>query len=151
MKQTVHPKATARILGGRDYPMIRGTVTFVQRHDGVLVEAAISGLPKTETGFFAFHIHEGGSCTGTAEDPFADAKTHYDPGGCPHPCHSGDMPPLYADKNGTAKFAFVTDRFTPEEIIGRTIIIHANPDDFHTQPSGNSGEKIACGVIEKMG
>lgn len=119
-----------------------------------MVTISVYGLPKSEKcdcHIFAMHIHEGKSCTGTAEDPFADAKTHYDPSGCPHPCHAGDLPPLYPDKNGTAKFAFVTDRFTPSEIIGRTIIIHANPDDFHTQPSGNSGEKIACGVIEKMG
>lgn len=60
MKQTGYPKAIARIRGGRDYPMIRGTVKFFQRCDGALVEAEVSGLPRTEIGFFAFHIHEGG-------------------------------------------------------------------------------------------
>lgn len=149
---TVYAKAA--IHGSKKYPDIYGYAAFVPDRGKTMVTVSVYGLPKGEKcdcRIFAMHIHEGKSCTGTAEDPFADAKTHYDPSGCPHPCHSGDMPPLYPDKNGTAKFAFVTDRFTPEEIIGRTIIIHADPDDFHTQPSGNSGEKIACGVIEKMG
>lgn len=146
MKQTVHPKATARILGGRDYPMIRGTVTFVQRHDGVLVEAAISGLPKTETGFFAFHIHEGGSCRG---DGFPGTGGHFNPGRREHPNHAGDLLPLLGDY-GKAYLKVLTGRFRVEEVIGRTVIVHGDPDDFHTQPSGNAGQKIACGVIKKL-
>ena len=64
MKQTAYPRAVARIRGGRDYPTIRGNVWFSQRGDGVLVEAELFGLPRTESGFFAFHIHEGGDCRG---------------------------------------------------------------------------------------
>ena len=62
--------------------------------------------------------------------------------------HAGDMPPLF----GTDRFAFsafLTDRFSAEEGIGKTVIIHDSPDDFTTQPSGNSGVKIACGVIRR--
>ena len=73
--------------------------------------------------------------------------THYNPKDCPHPYHAGDMPPLFGN-NGEAFMAFMTDRFTVEEIIGKTVIIHSNPDDFTTQPGGNSGEKIACGKIK---
>lgn len=64
MKRREYPKAIARICGGRDYPTIRGTVQFFQHGDGVLVEAEVWGLPRTQTGFFAFHIHEGEAAPG---------------------------------------------------------------------------------------
>lgn len=80
------------------------------------------------------------------DDPFADAMPHYDPNGCEHPHHAGDLPPLF-ENNGFALSLVLTDRFSVDEVIGRTVIVHADPDDFTTQPSGNSGEKIACGVI----
>lgn len=65
-----------------------------------------------------------------------------------HPDHAGDLPPLMRS-NGNAFSAVVTDRFTPSDIVGRTVVIHSNPDDFSTQPSGNAGKKIACGVIRR--
>ena len=73
---------------------------------------------------------------------------HYNPHGCDHPYHAGDLPPLF-ETSGLALSAFLTDRFTVDEVIGRTVIIHDQPDDFTTQPSGNSGTKIACGVIRR--
>ncbi len=132
---------------------IRGTVKFFEQADGVLVVADIEGLPvPTEpcgNTVFAFHIHGGASCSGNATDPFADAGTHYDPNGCPHPYHAGDMPPLFA-ANGRAFLAFLTNRFRVSDVIGKTVIIHDRPDDFTTQPSGNAGNKIACGVISSV-
>ena len=95
---------------------------------------------------FGFHIHSGSSCTGNAQDPFADAGEHYNPGTCLHPYHAGDMPPLFGN-NGYAFQIFLTDRFRVSEIIGKTVIIHGSPDDFMTQPGGNSGTRIACGPI----
>ncbi len=95
---------------------------------------------------FGFHIHEGGCCRGNESDPFADTLSHYNPNGCEHPAHAGDLPPLFGNK-GCAFSAFLTDRFTVEEIIGRTVVIHDMPDDFTTQPAGGSGSKIGCGVI----
>lgn len=77
---------------------------------------------------------------------FPNAGTHYNPFECPHPYHAGDMPPLFG-ANGYAFLTFVTSRFTVNDIVGKTIIVHSEPDDFSTQPSGNAGEKIACGVI----
>lgn len=74
---------------------------------------------------FGMHIHSGGQCSENADNPFADALAHYDKGNCPHPCHSGDIPPLFPHKGGTAQLAFVTDRFTPDVIMGRTVIIPA--------------------------
>lgn len=145
MKHNMCPKATARIRGGKEQPQLRGLVRFFQRSDGVIVEAEVSGLPKTETGFFAFHIHEGGSCAG---EGFPDSGSHFNPGKTLHPNHAGDLPPLLGN-HGSAYMKVFTDRFCVEEIVGRTVIIHSNPDDFHTQPSGNAGNKIACGVIQK--
>ena len=92
------------------------------------------------------HIHEGESCSGNENDPFADAGAHYNPGDCPHPQHAGDLPPLFAS-GGSAWNAVLLNRFGIDEVIGKTIIIHQKYDDFESQPSGDSGLKIACGVI----
>lgn len=147
------PDATAVIEGSENYPNINGTVRFYQTANGVLVWAEVFDLPYStmpcKTDIFAFHLHSGESCTGNANDPFADALTHYDPDSCPHPAHAGDMPPLFGNM-GFAFSAFLTDRFTVDEIIGKTVIIHSGPDDFYTQPSGNSGKKVACGVISPV-
>lgn len=144
------PKAAAKIAGSKSCPDISGTVRFYQTNAGVVVWAEINGLPLPEhpcqDRIFGFHIHTGTGCEGNMEDPFAGAMSHYDPGGCEHPHHAGDLPPLFGN-NGFALSIFLTDRFSVNEIIGRTIIIHDHPDDFTTQPSGNSGTKIACGVI----
>ncbi len=138
-------RAIAYISGGDSDPKIRGTVRFFQRPDGVLIAADISGLPDSETGFFAFHIHEGGNCR---EVGFPNTGSHYNPDNREHPNHAGDLPPLLS-ANGRALLAVLTNRFTVNDIIGRTVVIHSNPDDFTTQPSGNSGTKIACGVIRR--
>lgn len=141
--------AAAEIKGSAKYPSIHGSVSFRQMKNGVLVTAEICGLPEEQSehdGVFGFHIHEGTSCSGNSTDPFADAKTHFNPGNRPHPYHAGDLPPLFGN-NGYAYMSVFTNRFTVRDIIGKVIIIHAKPDDFTTQPSGNSGEKIACGKI----
>lgn len=147
-----HPQAWAGIAGSESYPAIRGKVEFFQTNKGVIVSAKVSGLPQTEDRckqpIFAFHIHTGENCAGNEQDPFAEAGTHYNPDGCPHPYHAGDMPPLLG-AGGNAESVFLTDRFRVEDIIGKTVIIHASPDDFTTQPSGNAGTKIACGEIRR--
>lgn len=147
-----NPVARARINGSPDYSGVQGNVDFIQLDKGVLVIADINGLPtqgeKCSCRVFGFHIHDGDSCTGTQSEPFANTKGHFNPNNCPHPCHAGDMPPLFGN-SGRAWLAFLTDRFAVSDIIGKTVVIHSSPDDFTTQPSGNSGVKIACGVIEK--
>ncbi len=144
------PDAYAKIMGSSTYPAIDGYVYFFQTLYGVVVVADIMGLPQKRDNcsspIFAFHIHEGTSCTGNSEDPFANALTHYNPNNCPHPYHAGDLPPLFG-ADGFAFAANLTNRFAVEEVIGKTIIIHSSPDDFTTQPSGNAGAKIACGLI----
>lgn len=143
--------AAARVKGSEKYANIDGTVMFYQLNGAVLVQTEVTGLPKGDgkcgNPVFGFHIHGGTACSGTTDDPFFNAGTHYNPNNCEHPYHAGDMPPLFG-VNGNVISAFLTDRFTVKEIVGKTVIIHAKPDDFMTQPSGNSGEKIACGVIE---
>lgn len=146
------PQATARVRGSAAYPNIQGNVSFIQTPIGVLVTAQIYGLPKG-TGqcgepIYAMHIHAGTSCTGTKEMPFKDAKGHLlCPRNCPHPYHAGDLPPLFSN-DGYAWYSFLSGRFTLNSVIGRSVIIHSRPDDFTTQPSGNAGDMIACGIIE---
>lgn len=148
------PQAVARIRGSAAHPAIVGLARFYQTPFGALVAAEVSGLPvpgePCKSPVFAFHIHSGGACTGNERDPFADAQGHYDPGGCPHPYHAGDLPPLFGN-NGFAFGVALTDRFTVDEVVGRTVIVHAMPDDFTAQPAGNAGQKIACGAIRAWG
>ncbi len=144
------PYAYAKIKGSHDYPSINGIVYFYKVQAGVLVSIQLNGLPVSDDTckktIFAVHIHSGSGCTGNNTDPFADALTHYNPYDCAHPYHAGDLPPIFGA--GELGFSvFLTNRFSIEEIIGKTVIIHSAPDDFTTQPSGNSGTKIACGVI----
>ena len=138
-------KAVALIRGGNKAPYIFGKVEFFQKNNCVLVVANISGLPKNNSGFYGFHIHEGNLCTG---NEFSNSKNHYNPNNTLHPSHAGDLPPLMICGN-SAYLQVLTDRFKVSDIIGKTVIIHSKPDDFTTQPSGNAGTKIACGVIKK--
>ncbi len=141
------PDAVARIQGGTEAPQLSGCIQFYQENGYVLIEARISGLPRaSETGFFGFHIHQGESCVGT---DFSRTGSHYNPVEQTHPKHAGDLPPLL-EYLGNAYLSVKTDRFSVKDILGRTVVIHSDPDDFHTQPAGNAGKKIACGVIRKV-
>ncbi len=145
--------ATAEIRGNTEYENINGKVYFKQTKDGTLVTAIIYGLPTSEIDcqnrFFGFHIHEGKDCTGNENDEFANVMSHYNPKKCMHPHHAGDLPPLL-ENNGNAYMVVLSNRIEVKDIIGKTIVIHDKPDDFVTQPSGNSGTKIACGEIKKV-
>ena len=125
---------------------LQGTVKFYPIPGGCLVMAEVVGLPKNETGFYGFHIHEGRSCGGVG---YSETKGHFSPGGEDHPRHTGDLPPLLSD-NGRAFLAVKTCRFTPCDIIGRTVVIHGEAENFRSQPGGNAGQKIACGVIRRI-
>lgn len=135
------PDAVACVRGEE----VNGTVKFYQKPSGTLVVAEICGLPQSETNFFAFHIHEYGDCSGQG---FPNTGNHYNPCEVEHPKHAGDLPPLLSC-NGKAYLAVLTGRFRVRDVVGRTVVIHSHPDDFHTQPSGGAGTKIACGVICK--
>lgn len=144
------PDAYADIVGNDENPQLYGTVKFYDTPlGGVLVEAEVYGLPNAlklySSNFYGFHIHEKGNC----KKPFDKTGDHYNPTAAPHPEHAGDLPPLLGNQ-GFAYSIFYTQRFTVSDITGRSIVIHQNPDDFTTQPSGNSGPKIGCGVIQKL-
>lgn len=147
--------AVARIAGGKDNPQITGLVTFRNVPSGTEVCALIEGLPeykpavegKQPIGPHGFHIHDGGSCEeNNTTEPFKAAGGHWDPTNQPHGNHAGDFPVLFSN-NGRARMCFFTDKFTVQDVIGKAVIIHENPDDYRTQPAGNSGKRIACGVI----
>ncbi len=143
--------AKAIIKGGKEYPKITGTVYFKESNDGVIITAKIDNLPqstnKSKGRFFGFHIHDGNSCTGNISDEFSNTKGHYNPTNSPHPFHAGDLPPLI-ENNGYAYMTVLLNKFKIRDILGKSIVIHDMPDDFTTQPSGNSGKKIACGIIK---
>ncbi len=144
------PQAIADMFGSPSQPQLRGIVRLYQTEEGVLVTAEVEGLPpgtgRCPPDVFGFHIHESGPCNGTAQEPFADVGSHVNPQNCPHPSHAGDLPPLFSN-GGKALMSVLTNRFKVADVIGNAIIIHARPDDFTTQPSGNSGPIIGCGVI----
>lgn len=144
------PDAAAKVYGSPKYPQLKGKVQFFQTKSGVIVEAEFWNLPDSAKicnhSIHALHIHEGCCCTGNRENPFEDAGSHYNPGQCPHPQHAGDLPPLFSNQ-GYAWSVFLTSRFRVCDIVKRTVIVHGSFDDFVTQPSGNAGEMIGCGVI----
>ncbi len=144
------PTAVAHVRGEDRQTGPIGTVSFYPSGCNTLVVADIYRLPHSDapcsSNIFAFHIHEGGSCAGVG---FPETKGHFNPGNCEHPYHAGDLPPLF-ECNGHAFMAVLTNRFCISEVIGRTVVIHSHYDDFTTQPSGNSGAKMACGVIRSV-
>lgn len=145
--QNRQPDAMAWVTGSPAAPDLSGLVKFyMTNYGGILVEAEIFGLPNLREGgssdFYGMHIHEYGDCS----DNFIHTGDHYSRQRAPHPQHTGDLPPLLGNQ-GYAWTSFYDKRFGILEILGRSVIIHRMPDDFMTQPSGNSGEKIGCGVI----
>ncbi|MGI6070102.1 MAG: superoxide dismutase family protein [Blautia sp.] len=142
----------AQLKGSSQFSKLTGRLDFFPLWNGTVIMARVTGLPSNPgacaSDIFGFHIHGGNSCEGDDSTPaFPKTGEHYNPGTCSHPEHAGDLPPLFGN-GGFAFQIFYTDRFVPEEIIGKTVVIHSAPDDFTSQPSGNSGEKIACGEIK---
>src|SRR5687768_13417611 len=130
-----------------------GEATFEHVGDKVRVVVFAQNLPpEREVGF---HIHEAGDCS---SGDGMSAKGHFNPHGKPHghpqsaERHAGDLPSLKAGKDGRAKLDVTVDAVTlgagPASIVGRGLIIHADPDDYKTQPTGNAGARLACGVIK---
>lgn len=146
------PYAHARVLGSAGYPELYGRVEFFAAESGTVLVARFRGLPFDDSpcapNICAMHIHAGAACTGAPDAPFSDALGHFNPGGCPHPAHAGDLPPLFSN-HGFAWQAFYTERFRPGDVIGKTVIVHAQRDDFTSRPAGDAGARIGCGVIVK--
>ena len=132
---------------------VGGTVSFSQTGDKVTVVASVTGL---KPGMHGFHIHEKGDCS---SGDGMSAGGHFNPAARPHghhgspDRHAGDMPNLDADTYGNAKITVDLDTIAigqgPADIIGRAVIVHVNADDYTSQPVGNAGGRVACGVIQK--
>lgn len=140
------PGASA-LLQARSGSQVAGNVLLTQDGSRLRIEVTASNVSPGEHGF---HIHEVGDCS--APDA-ASAKGHYNPGGKRHghhdkaERHAGDLPNLVADAAGNVKYVAEIKGVTLEETIGRSFVMHADPDDYASQPAGNSGKRIACGVI----
>lgn len=128
-----------------------GTVTFTKEEDGIRVVAHFEGVPPGDHGF---HIHEFGDCS--APDA-SSAGGHFNPTGMQHAGpdsamrHVGDLGNISANSSGVAHKEFVDPMLTFEganSILGKAVILHADPDDYTTQPTGAAGARISCGVIE---
>lgn len=132
-------------------PHLSGTVKFEQKEGGLYMVAHVSGLKPNAT--MGFHIHNKGKCEGpdykTAGDHLNPYQHHHN-GPSETDKHLGDLGNLTADNRGHAmkELLISTDAKDLDMIIGKAVIIHAKADDFKTQPSGNSGDRIACGLIE---
>ncbi len=130
-----------------------GTLQFAATSDGVQITGTVIGLaPDSEHGF---HIHQTGDCSAT---DFKSAGDHFNPEGVAHgaptaaPHHLGDIPNIKADNTGTATVNAAIAGATlrdggPHDLVGKAAILHARPDDYTTQPAGDSGDRIACGVV----
>ncbi|MEJ6023101.1 superoxide dismutase family protein [Ramlibacter sp. PS4R-6] len=148
------PSATARLQPTAGNTA-SGTVTFAQSGGKVLVSGEVRGLKPNA--LHGFHVHEKGDCSG------ADGMTtggHFNPDGKPHgehghaPHHAGDLMSLKSDANGVASFKYESATIAvgsgaANDVVGRGLIVHRDPDDYKTQPTGNSGARIACAVITK--
>ena len=130
-----------------------GTIKFTQSGDKVRVAGEVTGLrPNQEHGF---HIHEAGDCS---SGDGMSTKGHYNPQKKPHghfgsnDRHAGDMPALKTDAKGVARIDTTLDIITvspgPTSVVGKGLIVHAQPDDYKTQPTGNAGARLACAVIQ---
>lgn len=131
-----------------------GSVTFVQAGGKVLVSGEVRGLkPNAEHGF---HVHEKGDCS--SGDGMSTGG-HFNPAGAPHGNHgkgihhAGDLPSLKADASGVARFNFESSTIAvgsgANDIVGKGLIVHRDPDDYTTQPTGNAGPRLACAVIAR--
>ncbi|HKC24001.1 MAG TPA: superoxide dismutase family protein [Thermoanaerobaculia bacterium] len=144
------PSAKADI-EARSGSTVSGTATFTETGDGVRVSVDVSGAPE---GVHAVHLHEKGDCS--APDA-TSAGGHFNPSGMPHGApdapnhHAGDFGNMTVGADGKGHVALTTRMLTvsagPNSVLGRGIIVHAKADDLQTQPTGNAGGRIGCGVV----
>ena len=148
---TTGPRAVAQ-LQSTTGNTASGSVTFIQSGAKVLVSGMVSGLKANAE--HGFHLHEKGDCS---SGDGMSAGGHFNPGGQPHgkhatmAHHAGDLPSLKADASGVARFSFESTGISvgsgAGNITGRGLIVHRDPDDYTTQPTGNSGPRLACAVV----
>ena len=142
--------AIATLKGGPGNPNLSGTITFTPDGDRIHVVADLKGVDKP--GMHGFHVHDKGECNGD----FTSAGGHFNPTGAQHACspsdplHAGDFGNVQVAEDGTAHIDTYTNHISlsgATSVIGKAVILHAGQDDCKTQPSGNSGARVACGVV----
>lgn len=153
---TNSPKTSAQVtLASAPGSSVAGNLAVNSEGTAVTIRGEITGLnPGKEHGF---HVHEFGEC---AAPDFQSAGAHFNPTNDPHggpdskARHAGDIPNAKADNNGRATINITVEGVTledkdgaPNQLLGKSLVVHAMPDDYKTQPSGGSGDRIACGVI----
>lgn len=150
------PEAAAPATAGATFASldggIKGTATFTETGAGVEIHVEVDGAPP---GTHGFHIHQTGDCS--AED-FTSAGGHFNPTGVPHggpedpERHAGDLGNIEIGEDGSGHLMLVSDQITvaagPTSVVGKAVILHADPDDLISQPTGAAGARLACGVIE---
>jgi superoxide dismutase, Cu-Zn family len=151
LASAIGTKATAQLRPADAKSKISGTVTFTQEMGGVRVVADVSGLKPGKHGF---HIHQNGVCA----SPFTSAGDHLNPFNLEHSCppehlrHLGDLGSIQVGPDGKGHYNQVVDKISVVDphhlIVGKSVLVHAGPDDCKSQPSGGSGDRIACGVIQ---
>lgn len=150
-KENIQYEAIAQVEGNLEYKNIKGYVKFYPHQFGTIITLELQGLPNNNrNNFFGFHIHQLGECKQEkGREAFNSAGAHFDLEKNAHPNHSGDLPSIYSN-NGYSYMQFFTNRFRVSDVIGKSVIIHQKEDDLKTQPSGNSGTRIACGLIKNI-
>ncbi len=149
-------KEAQAVMRSASASLVSGKLTLTPEPGGVRIAGTIGGLPAS--GRFGFHVHETGDCS--AVDA-SSAGVHFNPGHQPHGSaklgahHAGDMDNLVSDAEGIAHVQLQLGGVMlggggATDIVGRALVVHADPDDYATQPAGKSGARVACGVIKAI-
>ena len=153
--------ATVALQGSPDDSDFSGTVTLTQEGNGVRIVADLQGVDVA--GKHGFHVHENGDCSHAHEaggKHFTSAGSHFNPTGSEHACppteprHAGDLGNIEVGANGAGRMEMTTTGLSlsgPNSVVGKAIILHAKADDCKTQPTGDAGDRLACGVVTMSG